>query len=85
MQLIATRRYFIADPEGRDHKATDTLYRLDSGEYELDMRTDGLPGEADRVERVEPEYAFQWLTEIPEQIEYSSARSRGGRALVLLT
>jgi hypothetical protein len=82
MQLIATRRYPISDIDGKDYTATDTLYRLAGWRFELRLSTDGLPGEPDSVQALDPEAAFEWLDEVPEQIEHYAAHRRGDRVLI---
>jgi hypothetical protein len=84
MQLIATRRYPISDIDGKDYMATDALYRLAGWRFELRLSTDGLPGEPDSVQALDPEAAFEWLGEMPGQIEYDAARDRSGRTFVLI-
>lgn len=84
MQLIATRRYPISDANGIDYAATDTLHRLDCGRFLLRLMTDGLPGEPDSEKEIESGEAFDWLGEVPEQIEYHAARHKAGRTLILV-
>jgi hypothetical protein len=84
MQLIATRRYMIDGCDGKEYAAIDRLYRLDGWRFEFRLSTDGLPGEPDSVQAVDPEHAFEWMLEIPEQIEFHiSVHRRGERVLVL--
>lgn len=84
MQLIATRRYPLDGNDGKEYAATDTLYRMSDGRFELRLSTDGLPGEPDSASMIDPDEAFAWLGEVPEQVEYHAARQRNGRALVLI-
>lgn len=84
MQLIATRRYPISDANGTDYAATDTLHRLETGQFVLRLVTDGLPGEPDSEKEIDPGEAFAWLSEVPEQVEYHAARHKAGRTLILV-
>jgi hypothetical protein len=84
MQLIATRRYALDDHTGKEYAATDTLFRLDTGQFVLRLTTDGLPGEPDEEKVIDAEYAFQWLGEATEQVECHAAREKGGRVLIVI-
>jgi hypothetical protein len=84
MQLIATRRYALDDHARKEYAATDRLYRMDDGRFELRLSTDGLPGEPDSEEELCSESAFDWLNEMPEQIEFHAARHKGGRTLIFV-
>ena len=84
MQLIATRRYPISGIDGKDYMATDTLYRLAGWQFELRLTTDGLPGEPDRAEELESNAAFEWLGELPEQIEYHVGLHKNGMTLLCI-
>jgi hypothetical protein len=84
MQLIATRRYALDDLTGKEYAATDTLFRLDTGQFMLRLTTDGLPGEPDEERPLDPESAFEWMGEVPEQVEYHAAREKDGRVLIVM-
>jgi hypothetical protein len=84
MQLIATRRYALDGLTGKEYAATDTLFRLDDGQFMLTLTTNGHTQEPDEEKLIDSEYAFQWLGEAPEQVEYHSARYKGGRTLIVM-
>ena len=70
MITIATRTYPIDDIRtGIEYTARDILMRDDAGQFFLNRTTNGHPGEPDSLSEFSIKGAFEWLRDIPEQIE----------------
>jgi hypothetical protein len=79
MQLIATRHYHDFNPlTGEEYELRDRMLRKACGSFVL-MVAGELPGDPEVEEPYSLESVFEWLREIPEQINraiISSAQQR---------
>lgn len=69
--LIATRVYPLSDATGDEYTARDYMFRLPCGSFRLKQTSD-MPGEPEVEETFSLEGVFEWLRELPWQIERAS-------------
>jgi hypothetical protein len=69
MQLIATRHYHDFDPKpGQEFEPRDRLLRKACGSFAL-MVAGERPGDSEVEKPYSLEHVFEWLRELPRQIE----------------
>jgi hypothetical protein len=67
--LIATRHYHDLDPKtGEEYELRDRLLRTGERSFVL-MVAGEMPGDPEVAKPISLTYAFEWLRELPEQIE----------------
>lgn len=68
MDLLVSRIYSFIDSESLvEHRARDSLFRMEDGRFLLHLSSVDAPGEGDRLLWIDSRAALMWINEEPDE------------------